>query len=69
VSSPLLSAELEGFELGLRRGDFLTKAQRTTLCDVIVASKDADWAYCALRDIPDLTESQRSALQKITRPA
>ena len=47
----------------------LTEEQRTTLCDVIVGSKDAKWAFWALRDISDLTEAQRSALQRISPAA
>jgi hypothetical protein len=45
----------------------LTKAQRTRLVDVIATTKDANWTHSALRNIRDLTEAQRSALQKIAR--
>jgi hypothetical protein len=47
----------------------LSEAQRTTLYDVFVAAKNAEWAYWALRHIRDLTEAQRSALQKIASGA
>jgi hypothetical protein len=47
----------------------ITETQRTTLCDVIVGSGDARWARWALLDGPDLTESQRTGLQKIARTA
>jgi len=43
----------------------LTEAQRTTLKEVVVTAKDAEWGYYALRDITDLTEAQRTTLKEI----
>jgi hypothetical protein len=47
----------------------LAEAQRTKLCETIVAAKYAYWAHYALRDIGGLTEAQRSTLHKIARAA
>jgi hypothetical protein len=46
----------------------LTGAQRTTLCDVLVGSKDQWLAYHTLY-IRNLIGAQRSALQKIAQAA
>jgi hypothetical protein len=41
----------------------LTEAQRATLKETVLATKDAQWAFRALYYIHDLSEARRSALQ------